>query len=277
MITTLAGAVDLLRCPRCGTSFAVDERTLRCTQRHVFDIAKQGYANLTGAAQPAHADSPAMVTARAELLESGRYAALSDAMIATLPTDVQTILDVGTGTGHYAAAALDARPEARALGLDVSVAACRRAARAHPRLAVVTADAWATLPVAAGCVDVVLSVFSPRNAEEFARVLRPNGCVITLTPGSDHLDELRSAFGLLGVEDGKERRLTDTFARAGLIIAGQRAIERRDLWTLDDAVRSIMMGPNAFHSRAEAARDEAGRLSWPRPVTLSCMITRWTR
>ena len=63
-----AGSVDLLRCPRCGSAFAVIERTLRCAQGHAFDIAKQGYANLTGAAQPAHADSPAMVTARAELL-----------------------------------------------------------------------------------------------------------------------------------------------------------------------------------------------------------------
>ena len=96
------------------------------------------------------------------------------------------------------------------------MAACRRAARAHPRLAVVTADAWAALPVADACVDVVLSVFSPRNAEEFARVLRPGGCVITVTPGPDHLIELRSAFGLLGVEDGKERRLSDAFGRAGL-------------------------------------------------------------
>ncbi len=137
------------------------------------------------------------------------------------------------------------------------MAACRRAARAHPRLAVVAADAWAGLPVVDAGVDVVLSVFSPRNAEEFARVLRPDGCVISVTPGPDHLDELRSAFGLLGVEDGKERRLTETFGRAGLITAEQRAVQRRDPWTADDAVRSIMMGPNAFHSRAVAVQAEA--------------------
>ena len=276
MISALAGAVDLLRCPRCATGLTVIEGTLRCTQRHSFDIAKQGYANLTGAAQPAHADTSAMIAARAELLASGRYAALSDAVVAAVPTDVRTILDVGTGTGHYAAAALDARPEARALGLDVSVAACRRAAREHPRLAVVTADAWAALPAVDACVDVVLSIFSPRNAEEFARVLQPGGCVITVTPGPRHLEELRSAFGLLGVEDGKGRRLTDAFGRVGLTTADQRTIERRDQWALEDAIRSIMMGPNAFHPRGEAARDEAVRVPWPQPVTISCVITRWT-
>ena len=277
MNTTLQGAVDLLRCPRCDTGFALDGGTLRCSRGHVFDIARQGYVNLTGAGQPANADSSAMIAARAELLESGRYAAITDALVAALPAVVRTILDVGTGTGHYAGAVLDARPEARALGLDVSVAACRRASRAHARLAVVTADAWAGLPVMNACGDVVLSVFSPRNAEEFARVLRPGGCVITVTPDSDHLAELRSTLGLLGVEDGKGRRLTDAFGRAGLLAAERRVVERTDPWTLDDAVRSIMMGPNAFHKSAEAARAEARALSWPRPVTISCVITRWTR
>jgi 23S rRNA (guanine745-N1)-methyltransferase len=101
--------------------------------------------------------------------------------------------------------------------------------------------------------------------------------VITVTPDSDHLAELRSTLGLLAVEDGKGRRLTDAFGRAGLLAAERRVIERTDPWTLDDAVRSIMMGPNAFHMRAEVARAEAGALSWPRPVTISCVITRWTR
>ncbi len=140
-----------------------------------------------------------------------------------------------------------------------------------------TADAWSVLPIVDGTADVVLSVFSPRNAEEFARVLRSAGCVITVTPGPDHLAELRSTFGLLGVEAGKGRRLSDAFGRAGLITAEERAVERQDPWTLEDAVRSILMGPNAFHSRPETVRAEAGRLAWPRPVTLSCVITRWTR
>ncbi len=86
MITTLSGVVDLLRCPRCGAGVAVVERTLRCGQGHAFDIAKQGYANLTGGSQPAHADTAAMVAARADLLASGRYTAISEAVSAMVPT-----------------------------------------------------------------------------------------------------------------------------------------------------------------------------------------------
>ena len=128
------------------------------------------------------------------------------------------------------------------------------------------------------CVDVVLSVFSPRNAEEFARVLRPDGCVITVTPGPDHLIELRSAFGLLGVEDGKERRLSDAFGRVGLIAAEQRTVERRDPWTAGRRGPVDHDGSRTPSTpAADAVRAEAARLTWPRPVTISCVITRWTR
>lgn len=273
----LAGAVDLLRCPRCGAACAVVDATVRCGQGHAYDVARQGYVNLTSAPQPPHADSPAMVTARAGLLDSGRYAAITAAVVAAVPSAARDLLDVGTGTGHYAAAVLDARPDVRALGLDISVAACRRAARRHERLAVVTADAWAPLPVVDDGVDTVLSVFSPRNAPEFARVLRPDGSAITVAPGPGHLGELRDAFGLLGVEDGKERRLVDTFGVAGLAVADQERLERVDPWTIDDAVRSVLMGPNAFHTSADQVRAAAEALDWPRSVTISCVITRWTR
>lgn len=273
----LGAVVDLLRCPLCAAAFDVVVRSLRCRRGHVFDISRQGYVNLTGAAQPAHADTSAMVSARADLLRSGRYAALSDALLACVPPDVSSVLDVGTGTGHYAAALLDAHPAARCLGLDVSVAACRRAARAHRRLAVATADAWAGLPVADGCVDLVLSVFSPRNADEFARVLRPAGQLITVTPASDHLTELRAALGLLGVEDDKLGRLAEVFGRVGLTQLDQRTVRRHDPWAMGDATNAVLMGPNAFHNSAEAIRDAVARLTWPRPVTIACVITRWGR
>lgn len=273
----LSGVVDLLRCPRCDAPCAVVGRAVRCERGHSFDLARQGYVNLTGSSPPAHADSPAMVAARAELLDSGRYAVITEALVTAVPPGARDLIDVGTGTGHYAAAVLDALPDSRALGLDISVAACRRAARRHPRLAVVTADAWAPLPVVDSGVDTVLSVFSPRNAAEFGRVLRPDGCVLTVTPGPGHLSELRATFGLLGVEDGKEQRLADTFGAAGLTSAAQVRVERVEPWTAADAISSVLMGPNAFHTSTEVIRSAADALDWPRSVTVSCVVTRWTR
>lgn len=273
----IAVVLDLLRCPRCARGFLVDGRSVRCASGHVFDVAKQGYVNLTGAAQPAHADTAAMVAARDALLGSGRYLPLSEALVDLAPTDLGTVVDVGTGTGHYAAALLDARSGARGLGLDVSVAACRRAARAHPRLGVVTADAWRGLPVADGSADLVLSVFSPRNADEFVRVLRPGGSVITATPTAEHLVELRSALGLLGIEGDKETRLADAFARAGLRPLQHRVVVASEQWQREDVERSIMMGPNAFHTVVEEVAAATQQWAWPRAVTISCQLIRWGR
>lgn len=253
----------------------LSDRALRCPERHAYDVAKQGYVNLTGTAQPAHADTPAMVAARAELLGSGRYSVLTDALLADLPDRLDTVLDVGTGTGHYVSAVLDARPEARALGLDISVAACRRAARAHPFLGVITADAWADVPVVSDSVDLVLSVFSPRNASEFARVLRPGGALMTVTPTADHLIEFRTAFGLLGVEAGKEDRLAESLERAGLTKGSQHQVTGCEPWSDEDAVRAVMMGPNAFHTTAAEVQAQAAALTWPQSVTISCLVTRW--
>lgn len=274
MIETI---LELLRCPRCGEPFALSDRSVVCWAGHLYDVARQGYVNLTGAAPPAHADTAAMLAARAQLLGSGRFASVIDAVVDAVPPGAGEVLDVGIGTGHYAAAVLDARPAARALGLDISVAACRRAARAHRRLGVVAADAWAPLPVVDEAVDVVLSVFAPRNGSEFARVLRPGGSVLTVTPEPTHLIELRDAFGLLGVEPDKGVRLSETFGRVGLRRSGQFRVGGRERWSLDDAVRAVLMGPNAFHSSAEQVEDAAARLSWPQSVTLAVEITRWCR
>lgn len=278
--------LDLLRCPRCTSGFALDPtlRSVRCVRGHAYDLAKQGYLNLTGSAPPAHADTASMISARAYLLGSGRYAAVSDGLVSAVAELVETqvaagsgttVLDVGTGTGHYVAQVLEARPDARGLGLDISVAACRRAARAHPRLGVITADAWTDLPIGTETVDLVLSVFSPRNAGEFARVLRTDGRVVTVTPTGDHLIELRESLELLRVEPGKEERLAASFGAAGMIMERRWSVRSRDPWSAADAVASIAMGPNAFHSDTDEIGGRATRLDWPRPVTISCDITAW--
>src|SRR5205085_2362216 len=77
------------------------------------------------------------------------------------------------------------------------------AARAHPRALAVVADAWRRLPVRNGVLDRVLVTFAPRNGPETARVLRPDGRLVVVTPAPDHLRELVGALGLLRVDPDK--------------------------------------------------------------------------
>ena len=53
---------------------------LRCNAGHAFDVARQGYVNLLGAAAPGSADTAGMVQARAEFLAAGHYRPFAEAV-----------------------------------------------------------------------------------------------------------------------------------------------------------------------------------------------------
>ena len=236
-------ALDWLVCPVCEARLARDGSVLRCAAGHSFDVARQGYVNLLRRAAPENADTPAMVAARDRFLRAGHYAPIA-AAVADVARGACRVVEVGAGTGYYLATALDEVPEAEGLATDVSPAAARRAARCHPRAAAVVADTWLRLPLPDGAVDAVLCVFAPRNAAEFARMLRPGGRAVVVVPGPAHLRELREGYGLLGVGEDKAERVRQAFD-------GWGSREERLTYELalgaEDVADVISMGPNAFH------------------------------
>lgn len=263
-------ALGLLRCPHCAGDLSADDVRWVCPQRHSFDVAKQGYLNLADGPEPANADTAAMLDARARVQASGLFDFVSGALAAQVPlTGVDTLLEVGAGTGHYLAELVEHRPPARGLALDVSRAAAKRAARAHHRVASVVADVWRGLPVRSGAIDLVLCVFAPRNLAEFARVLRPDGRLLVVTPTVEHLAGLRARYGLLGIDEDKHERL---LAAA----SGRFELEHTQNHRLQTTISAaqvddlIGMGPNAFHHPPRADRAEqvqaAVQLSVLRPA-----------
>ncbi|GAB2864295.1 methyltransferase domain-containing protein [Actinocorallia aurea] len=245
----MSDVVDLLACPICADGLALDGRTLRCSSRHTFDIAKQGYVSLLqGGAHTGTADTPAMVAARADFLDAGHYAPLASAL-AELASG--TVLDAGAGTGHYLAACL--RDDSLGLALDLSKHAMRRAARIHPRVGAVVADLWSPLPVRDEMADTVLNVFAPRNAPEYRRVLRPGGRLLVATPGPDHLAELVGPLGLLSVDPRKDERLAHSLGDHFTPADSSRLTIPLTL-TREEAVTLISMTPSAHHIPEDTLR-----------------------
>ncbi len=122
------------------------------------------------------------------------------------------MLDVGTGTGYYLGSLqTEWAGEGEFLGVDTSRPAIRLAARSYPKAFFVVASIRGRLPLESGSVDVLLDVFSPRNAAEFARLLAPGGCLITVIPGPEHLRQLRDAHHLLGIQENKEELVSSLF------------------------------------------------------------------
>lgn len=266
----LADVVDCLRCPVCGGDLACEERSLRCAAGHAFDIARHGYAGLlTGNARAGTADTAAMVAARAKFLGGGHFAPLA-ALIAERAAERAPgggcVLDAGAGTGYYLSAVLDRLPGTPGVALDISKHALRRAAGAHPRIGALTWDVWRPLPLRTGVVSVLLDVFAPRNAEEFHRVLRPDGVLIVATPAARHLDELVGTLGLLTVDPRKAERVEDTLG-GRFREAGSWRLELRPSLTHAEVTALVMMGPSAWHTDPEALRVEIEKLAEPVPVT----------
>jgi 23S rRNA (guanine745-N1)-methyltransferase len=274
-----ADAVALLACPVSGDGLdaADDGGALRCAAGHLFDRARQGHVTLLPPGhRPPSGDSAEMVADRTAFLERGSYDGVSDALAgAVLAGDRPgTLLDLGGGTGHHLARLLDRLPDAVGVVLDSSRYAARRAARAHPRALAVVADSWARWPVRDAALDRVLVVFAPRNGPEAARVLRPGGRLVVVTPAADHLTELVGPLGLLRVDPDKAARLAASLEPHLEPVASTQYRERLRLDR--SAVATLVgMGPHARHVAREEVVTALASFSEPIVVTVAVDIATY--
>jgi 23S rRNA (guanine745-N1)-methyltransferase len=270
-----ARAVSALACPVCAAALAADRGGLVCSAGHRFDRARQGHVTLLPPGhRPPSGDSAEMVADRMAFLDAGHYAGVTRALADAVGETTGVLLDLGGGTGQHLAGVLAGRPDAVGIVLDSSPYAARRAARSHPRAVAVVADTWARLPVADGAVDRVLVVFAPRNGPEIARVLRPGGRLVVVTPAPDHLTELIGPLGLLRVDPDKAARLAASL-EPHLRPVGTAL--RRERLRLDRAAVATLvgMGPHARHLGRDDVRTGLSALPEPLDVTVSVQIATY--
>lgn len=276
----LSDALPYLRCPVCHQPLTGAGPALRCPRAHAFDIARQGYVDLTAGRLTHPGDRAAMVAARAEFLAAGGYDFISAALAAAIPDRSGLVVDVGGGTGYHLARVLQALPAAVGLVVDLAKPALRRAARAHPRAAAVRADAWRQLPLADGAAAVLLDVFAPRHGAEFRRVLSPGGVLLVVTPTATHLADLAAALGevdgvrILRVDPDKPERttasLTPHFDLADETVHTHRLALPRTL------VRTLVeMTPSAAHTEPAALSRAVAGLPEQLPVTAAVRLARY--
>lgn len=258
------GHVTLAQSPAAG-----DDAEMVAARVAVFEAGH--YAPLTAAlaraacggdastvAPRAAAVSPGAASPRAGTVSPGaafpRADPVSPGAAATVLPAAPVVLDVGAGTGQHLAGVLAGVPGALGIALDTSRPALRHAAR-RERIAAVVADVWQGLPVRDGVVDLVLDVFAPRNAAEFARVLRPGGTLVVAVPTPEHLAELAHLHAVQ-VDPAKADRLERTLG-AHLELETREAVR----WTMDldaAAVEHVLrMSPAGAHRREAEPRAAA--------------------
>ena len=181
---------------------------LGCESGHRFDANRRGFLNALDVTKGITGDPRELLEARARFLGSGHYLRIADAVAASLPSTAPiSILDSGSGTGYYLRHALSRSPvSSDGLAADASVAAVTMSVTATGSAGLV-ADVWRPSPVRDSRADAILCIFAPRNPPEFARILRADGRLIVVTPTQAHLQELRRAGLLMGIQDDKLERL----------------------------------------------------------------------
>ena len=228
-----------------------------------------------------------MIADRETFLSGGHFAPFVEAVTehvqdvvdqAGLSDDAQPVVcEIGAGTGYYLSHTLDSVAGSRGIGIDVSVHAAKRLAKCHPRVGAVIADAWARLPIADNSVDAITVIFAPRNAAEFARILKPKGQVIVLTADTGHLAELREPLGIIDVEAGKVDRMIEQ-AAGHLKPVGERDLVEFEMLLDQKSIASqIGMSPSARHIKPEALAERIAALPEQMKVTARAKITRLER
>lgn len=246
----------VLACPNCALALQLSPAGATCASGHSFDRGRGGYLNLflggrlCAATTPG--DTPDALAARRRFLAGGYYAPIATALAQAVGVPEGPVLDVGCGEGYY----LSQLDLTSLYGLDVAKSAVQMAARRLPDAQFVVGSAY-RLPVLDGSVAAVLSVFAPHPFEEFQRVLHTGGRWVTVTPGPNHLREMRPV--LSGESEHKSiERLARRAVAPPPAVAAQRV--EFELQLSAEALHDLFyMTPIQWQAGASGSDSEAGR------------------
>ena len=270
-----------LACPLDGKALRRDGAAWRCADGHTFDVASQGYTHLLPVQNKRSrdpGDSKEMVAARRRFLDAGHYQRIADAarcavLAESAPGATVRCLDAGCGEGYYLRQ-LAAGNEARHLspiGLDISKWAVLSAAKQDKRMTWVVGSN-ANLPVLSGSLDRVLCMFGFPVYAEFARVLAPEGQLVQIDAGPDHLRELREIiYPVLKAERAVDASVPTGFSRlSGETVRYTALIDGRQ-----QIADLLSMTPHLFRASAEGKARVAALPSLS--VTVDVRVARYRK
>ena len=237
-------------CPICQENLTLLETSLKCGNRHSFDLAKFGYVNLAPQIKQSANYDKENFQNRQQILEAGFYQAILDAVSDLLASSktTTTILDIGCGEGFYSRKLQESHSEKTFYAFDISKDSVQIAAKSEPNWAV----NWfvgdlARLPIKDASMDILLDIFSPANYGEFRRVLSKDGILIKVIPTKNHLKEIRQMVqDQLTNKDYSNQNIKNHFQEHFTILSNQTASLTKTI-TAEQLQALLSMTPLLFH------------------------------
>ena len=237
-------------CPICQENLTLLETSLKCCNRHSFDLAKFGYVNLAPQIKQSVNYDKENFQNRQQILEAGFYRAILEAISDLLSNskNAKTILDIGCGEGFYSRKLQERHPDKTFYAFDISKDSVQIAAKSEPNWAV----NWfvgdlARLPIKDASMDILLDIFSPANYGEFRRVLSKDGILIKVIPTENHLKEIRQKVqDQLTNKDYSNQDIKNHFQEHFTILSSQTASLTKTI-TADQLQALLSMTPLLFH------------------------------
>ena len=237
-------------CPICQENLTLVESSLKCNNRHSFDLAKFGYVNLAPQIKQSANYDKKNFQNRQQILEAGFYQAILEVVSDLLSNskNAKTILDIGCGEGFYSRKLQERHPDKTFYAFDISKDSVQIAAKSEPNWAV----NWfvgdlARLPIKDASMDILLDIFSPANYGEFHRVLSKDGILIKIIPTKNHLKEIRQKVqDQLTKKDYSNQDIKEHFQGHFTILSNQTASLTKTN-TPDQLQALLSMTPLLFH------------------------------
>ena len=237
-------------CPICQENLTLVESSLKCCNRHSFDLAKFGYVNLAPQIKQSANYDKENFQNRQQILEAGFYQAILEAvsdLLASSETST-TVLDIGCGEGFYSRKLQERHPDKTFYAFDISKDSVQIAAKSEPNWAV----NWfvgdlARLPIKDASMDILLDIFSPANYGEFRRVLSKDGILIKVIPTKNHLKEIRQKVqDQLTNKDYSNQDIKNHFQNNFTILSSKTASLTKPI-TTEQLQALLSMTPLLFH------------------------------
>ena len=237
-------------CPICQENLTLVESSLKCCNRHSFDLAKFGYVNLAPQIKQSANYDKENFQNRQQILEAGFYQAILEAISDLLASskNAKTILDIGCGEGFYSRKLQKRHPDKTFYAFDISKDSVQIAAKSEANWAV----NWfvgdlARLPIKDASMDILLDIFSPANYGEFRRVLSKDGILIKVIPTENHLKEIRQRIqNQLTKKDYSNQDIKNHFQEHFTILSSQTASLTKTI-TTEQLQALLSMTPLLFH------------------------------